>query len=1439
MATRKTGGSFAITGFVYQFLNTVDQGLSASLDRKSGNDLILVLEPAGADAARHGAAPQVIQYKSRSSGDWSPHAVLFEILPPLLEAALGAPEAGYAPVFVTSAPVRNGVAVRSLLAALGAKLPGTPLKVGRTVMTAEAIFDEIARRTAALHGAVGNSAFRTSLRILLAKIRIDDRVKSTAVQQRVKRQLLRLTGSRQRAERAYQALFTFVAERSQQPVATISVREFLEAAGLTAKRLAPILAFERRIADITGSALERRGYAKHRDVRRPLDVPEARLVLVEGSSGSGKSWSLAALAARELSQGRPALWIDEIENLEAFECEAIRQLWHLALRRGEQEGTSLATLTADVADVLAREERAPLLVVLDRLPRSPAERDRLLGFDWAGAGIRLVAAATPVEAADVQERMAAPVLNVGDFSQAELRALLGGSGIAWASLPGDVRTWIKRPVLAGLFVSLAAETGDWRASSEYELMDRFAWRARVRGEAGDIPGCRAAIAQLGGDALAHGSPLDPARLAQPPAAHQLRSLVEAGWLQRDANGDLKFSHDRLRDWAIAEHLVRDAADATALAAQLTHIAGYGKSGTPLPAVRAGYALMDGIWLVSQSDDGARKLNRLLTALDEGEHDWPFVDDLYGDLLPTGGAALLDMLLPTLKGRLEQGSDSAGYYHARLCLEGFAEAGPVSDEAIASLLYAADWEAQRQGCRIVERQPDPRHLDRLDVIHGRASAAAEGGEEALRRAAWSAIRACLMKRPGWLAARFARAEPDFHDVSHLVSLLPKVQEGEGIWDRLGRALVAALTDDPVARFWLARCIVAFEDRRFDDLLVQWSMDSRGMASVRAWPELCRHRPDLAAAVARKAPAWLFSTNVHDWLQPLIKPGAREALRAVIDSLKSEDPSGCRFGFALAASPNELDDEDVAWAAERLDAALAAPEPRDLTASRLLDFFAAIDDPLLIDRLGQVIPPSLPDRLQHLVDARLKGAGLWHDPELAGATSLLQKLGGSHAASAMRAHLRNAHPTIRWNAVREAAFADIDLIRDELEAIAAADDRKEEPGRLDAVRLLAEQDPDWGRRHIRRKLAEATTDGRNEAFWLAIRMPGDEFVPEARALLAETFAGRPLYRPVEYLIARGAVPEEVSRALCMALPDRKDDKGWIADCLLALGLDSADQAVADRMLPNADSINRAELIFWFLANRQDTSRWRPLAEALIGSVDMRTLRHARNFYEAAARLGCGPAYDQLLSDAYPAKPEEWNRALAAINALGKQDEAGAAEALTRLCALQDIQDRDLEKFATAVGRVSFPGAQRAILRGAADWPADALLRALRRPRDGFDPALAATIRNGLRSPDPAARRTAAACAPLVLDMAPQDLCDDRVEEVREAARDAVRFHAQRERVKALLAEMAQAAPDRSRRAAAALFSIAERERPRQTPLAFSWSEFAAAAPRRSGFRFAIPT
>ena len=1433
--TGDLGGSYAIAGFLFQFLNSIDRGLEVSLRLGGGGDRVLVLEPPHADAVEGGDEPRVIQYKKRSRRDWSNRQILFDMLPTLLRACLVEAADTARPVFVTSGRLQHGAALRDFLAAFAESLNTGALRVGRKTMSADAVVAEISRRIGAVAG-VPEEDRETTIRGLLSRLTIEEAVSTAAVRARVMSVLLRATGSERRAKIAYDALFTFIVAQSEVAATGLSADDILQAAGLTSDVLAPILEFDNRAADATRRVLERRGYAVSRDVRGAPDLPDASIVLLVSGSGTGKTWQLAAIAERVVRRNDLVVWLDRPAGLGEACAQIVDHVWHQILRR--QDETTIQSLLSEAALVLGRARPPALVVLIDQLPADAAERAGLLEFDWTAAGIRIVAAATPDQAAMAQEQVAVPAIQLGDFSQRELRDLLGRYGLSWSSVPADVRGWISRPVLSGLYVGLHQGRGPWAGESEYSLLEQLALRAQTRMRASGETGARRILADLGGQVLTSGR-LDPATLPDRPSAAQLSILSAAGWLAHDAQDDLMFAHDRLRDWAVAEHLVRASPGGALLAGSLAELGGYIPQGQH-GGVRAPYALMDTIWLLSRQTDGAMRLWALLDAFDANPMYRELCDDLYRHLLPTGGVSLLDSVIEALIDRLGAASEDTDQWRAAACVEGFAMAGPVSRPAIERLLQSGIPAAERCACIVLAQQPEARHLESLARLHRLAQGDPATGQEkddALARASWKAIVKTAPLSPGWLERYFERRMGQVPGPEHLLSLLPQVQTGRAIWERHGPALVEGCAGDAEHRYWLAQNIERFGDRRFAAELEAWCRDP-AMALLPAWSALCRMWPESVPALIAHVPDGLFNFTVADWFAPLVAYSSRAPLDAVVDSLKLRDPSGCSFGFALDGRAAALRDEDIGWAAARLSEALVPRPDPDLTASRLLDFFVHIDDPALIVRLRSLVPPELPERLIGHIERRLSNAGLWHDPELVGSDRLLRALGPQFAAAALTMRLTHPHPTLRWNAVREAGLVDLATIRETLEAIANAPEGADEPGRLDAVMMLAERDPDWGHARIRRLLATADRSAINEAFWIALRLPGDDYVEQAAALLPDCFAGpQVLYRAVDYLTSRNGAPVGAERVLEEALVSDPGDTAWIIDRLLSLRTAEADEVVLDSLASEPDGLTKANLGFWGSVNRPGDERWSKIAEDALSSTSTMELRHARFFYRYAARR-TGRAHDQLLSDAFPTRTDERSRTMNAIAALAEVDAGLAADALIALCRLFDPENRDVGKFADELAGWSFPESRVAIFRGASHWPAPALLRALA-PRGKLpEPLLVAAVEKALTSDDPGERRAAAICSSLILDRPPSPaLLQDPLPAVREAAAYAREWHESRVRARALLHMMATGSANSARQAAATLVSIWEGQKTTQAARSFSRAEFRAHSPEGSGIWRAI--
>lgn len=1432
------GGSLAIAGFVYQFLNTIDRGLVASLALGGNNGPILSLEPPFADAAELAGERRVIQYKTRTvTRPWSNHAILFDVLPTLLRAALVAPGADARPVFVTSGTLQAGGALRDFLGLLDSTQNPGMLRVGHGPLSHHEIVTKITEAVADGGNVVLDGLSEQRVRRLLSRVVIEESVRVDTVRRRIMEVLTRATGSQRRATVAYNALFNFVAELSPTAGTIVTAEEFLEMGGLTPDVMRPIVEFDRRAKDQVLTTLRHRGYDQHRDVRGPLNLPEAAIVLVEAESGAGKTWSLAASAMNALRDGSLVAWLDRPSSLDDCRSQIVDQIWRQLFRR--TDATSFHTLLSDVAHVLQRDDVPSLLVLVDQLPMNAADRDSLLTFDWASAGMRVVAAASADEAGLAQEASAAPVVRIGNFSQIELRELLGRYDLSWSNIPNDVRMWITQPMLAGLYVRLRSGEQTWEDNSEYELFDAFAERARQRGVANHVRGCRQLIAAFGAQALV-GTTLDPTATMPPATTEQIDVLIHAGWLIFGGNDQLAFAHGRLRDWAVAEHLSQSSEDPTALALTLAQLSGYRPDVAP-PLPQAPYALMDTLWLVARASNGAGRLGALLDAWDADDRYWQIRDALYRHLLATGGSQLLEPLLPAFLARLSGQPESDRQSDAIACLKAFADARQGSKTAVSRLLRDPNDTAKRCACLLVAAQPDPSRLDTLAVVHRQTflEPSESGSGRALAEAAWAAIRACALIAPGWATAYFDREIGRDPGPCHLISLLSHLPEGGSIWLKHGGALVERHAADRAARYWLASCIGAFDDRRFDAALSDWCEDGTGMAALPAWGAVCRWRPDLAEALAGKLPPGLLNFNNDSWVTSLLERGHEQALAAVVAAIKTTDPSGCQLAFTFSGRAQVLRDSDIAWAAARLGEALIPEERKDLVATRLLDLFAAINDPVRIERLPTLVPGELGPRLMALVQRRIANGGLWHDPDLAAAETLLRYIDPPASAEVLRMQLSQSHPTLRWNAVRDAGLADLAAIRPELEAIALADHAADEPGRCQALEMLAECDPDWCCTHVRDLLAAGTPSDLNHAFWLAQRIPGDDFVADAEARIPNIFVGtQPLYRLPDYLLSRCAGLAQLSDELVPALSSQPSDTNWIERVLAVLDQPGADAALLAIAETTTEPLKRAELGFWGTVRRPDQPVWPALAAGAVGTIPTRSLRHVRWFYQYAASHE-GPAHDQLLSDAYPVKAAQYHRALSAIEAIASVDLGLAHDALGSLCRLMTAKTPELQKLAEALSLGTIAGGRTIVFRNSVHWPVKELRLALTPDGWPWEETLIATVEASLNSPDEQQRSAACACMPIVLNRPPTPaLLGDPDRGVREAAQRAMKLYDKRQDALRLLETMRAGPPAHSRHAATILLAMVEHTETVNGTLPFSKPEFLAAAPPGSGLHWAYP-
>lgn len=1398
------GGPLAIAGFVYQFLHNIDRILEAGLapvGAPAGTALI-ILEPGEADAAYLGPIAEFVQYKTKRGRAWSPAQILFEILPPLLRAALA--HQGESRIrFVTSGRIAHRAALDAIRQRLASEASEemTIVRIGRRRATVGAILDRIYQGVC---GELSEPGLRARIAALVGDAAIDESVSEEMIENQVHAQLVRATGTAERAIATYQRLLGEVARLSCPPIIPFSPDALLANVGLDRATLAPIREFSRRIGDLARNGFSGIGYDPASDVRPLAASLAAGLHLVSGESGSGKTWRIASAVHLALQRGEDALFIARATSLADLQARICNAVWCEALARGDPP--FLSNLARDLSALLNEDAPRQFLVAVDEGPLNDRLFEEIVAHDWAADGIVLLLTVT-LEQADRAQQMPGRVTveTLGNFTQAELGQLMALQGADWRRLPEDMRDWLAWPVLASLHARIAATTPEWRPEDEYDLLDAFARRADQWGS----PGSRSAVRKLGQAYLRHGYPLHGVRLSQ----RQERALRRVGWLRTGAMGGLEFGHDRLLAWGVAEALA--AGPDKRLVDLFLKLANYRAGPAHLSRPGLGNAIMDSVWLIAARDDGPKAIEKLLKTID-GLKNWHFIEAMYQQLLPTGGNRLLETLVQPLIERVKQPSGDMNIdYLAGGCLAGFARALRRPAPGIARrLMRDRAIPVQAAGLGFFLRDPSPRAFGRIlrDYDKRRRRYQKDLSSDDLREwldAAYRAMRAIVEAFPSVLSDLHDRAGDDQRIAWTLGLILECPSVGRPVWERHGPKLIERFGAEWPHDYFLAHCVDTYSDMRAVEQLQVWCARA-DHAAVAAWPALFRLDPDAAIALLETCSGEGLGLAVQRWLAARGQPREGE-LERVAQVLRQREPSGRLFGYVLRSEADRVPETAIAWAAERLDVVLSAdPLVRSAVRANLLSFMSAIGDPGRIRRLDDLSPVTLSARIADFALAKLAVLGLDHDPEFADALTLLRLFGDEEHDRVVRAWFAHSSPNKRWKAVREAGFAGIAVVKDALLAI-ATEPSAEEPARCDALATLAGVDPDWAERRVRWLIERGAPADINEAYWLAVRVPGNAFADEALERLDAVLEHQPPgWRLVEYLISRSQALPVVIEALEDALGAGLVDRAWILERLALCPLPQARDLIIDEIEHDWASGNRVGLahqIFRGLVQDAAEPRWREMAARLTTLVSARSLRHSPYFYAAAAELGSGPLYDQLLSDAHPAEFSLSGGTIAAIAGLAKREPASAAAALTHLLRLTDHSDSRTKDFLARLAGLEFEGVIPAIIEGMGAWPDAAILTLVSRLDRTALKSAGPAIKAQLHDPDPAKRRMACILAPWSGIPLPDECHDDVYAEVRTAAGKASfwrRMLATADRLVAWLDEDA----DTARKAAAALFALNRR-------------------------------
>jgi len=636
-----TGGGYAIAGFVYQLVNSLDYAtdvyVRSSASKEGEAEAVTVtLEPAdGGDAIHVGAAGKAtIQFKTRRGRKFTERDVLVEVLPDLFKAAKSDPDQDF--VLQTNASVTLSGSFNRLCSLLRDDPIDEALdradKEGLTFKAHQAKGKRPARAhldwlLSVVSPRSQTADDRQALAALLARFRVIAGVDETAVRKRVFARLRQLAKSDEEAHVLQKTLMGHLLNLAPSGRA-VTVAEIFAACRIETTDLVTTVQFVARVHAEFERAMERLGYdPAHESRSNPLVAFEPHVSALAGASGVGKTWTLARAAVEADADGALVLWIDRPPNERgALQAEVARRVQ--AARRRTMDANPLA-MRAILEQAAGTGPALRLCVCLDRFS-SPQSAYELVTDPWlADNGIELIAALPAADPGAIVFESDVQVVEVEPFTLTEVRRYLKQQGIVWTSIPVDVLRLLRTPALARQFASLDAPT--FKPSDEYVLMES-AWRREPTGPVQLLRTAKAILERridlmvdriLKGEAITYPWPAE----AEPALAEpQIEALERVGFVRWTTDGGLQFDTDRVLAWGLAEALARRVKAGSVSTDELEPLMQRWWRGEDPSAGLArhatGYAPLDLLWLLA-ADGASPRLMDLIKTLTPGRRalDW--------------------------------------------------------------------------------------------------------------------------------------------------------------------------------------------------------------------------------------------------------------------------------------------------------------------------------------------------------------------------------------------------------------------------------------------------------------------------------------------------------------------------------------------------------------------------------------------------------------------------------------------------------------------------------------------------------------------------------------------------------------------------------------------------------------------------------------------------
>ena len=1051
----QAGGPAAINGFLYQILRHLnwlaEVTLDGTVDAKRVTNARLVLEPRdGGDARAEAVGTYIVeQYKTRANRKWS----LSDLTPVLRDLRKSVPtplpsNARYR--FVTDGrPGALQVFEQFLDAVKHSHGPHdldddvTQQFRRKLAVTHRAFFRQIDADTRT-RGKSAPTNDQASTFHLLAHFEMEFHATSHATSTYLD-QRLRVYAPNLGSERAARRQLTgWLLEALSKGELHLDVKEIerrLVDADLSPERARRLERLPDTMRSLTRDRLAARRYSPHLDVRPVPQWPASKpVLLISGSSGSGKTWQLGRLLTAAEDRHHAVLQPAASTAGDVL-SRAVHDVWQIGL--GETTDKTPMALSNFLRQLDPDGPSPRLLVGVDDVTDTRMALD-LVREDWTRLDMRLALCVTDDVAESLVHTCADLVHaeRVDDFTGDELAELLRRTDREVRDLPPDLQDLLRKPILAGIYLQLPYASIRDAPHTEYEIFDRFWSRIAATGKTRD-PGTVMALAAMVCETKSHPLPRSTGIHAGLEDA-VLERLLPSGWITVADSGDIGFTHDRLLNWALARSLAHDFETQRLNAEQLAEIlCGEDHNKTLFDRRLFGYVPMDVLWLLAADAKYRQALSQVVTQL-ERESARDHGETMYAQLLPTLG----HRAIPILRLRLDEIlADEPGDFRIGFIARGFSALAALStvdlhDEVHALIHYQAR-DQQNVGLAALAASPTSNFLDRIWHLHRDRSAALRDDDNLKRhddyQASFSAMRVCVAIDPQWLRERIREThlEPEF--ASELAYLLCSLEhpDAPAIWRDEGQLLMDNVT--PGRPRSLIQCIARFGDSRRLDFVIGRLPQSQDFAGGAALTALALVDPVTALDHLAEANSFDRYLSRNQWL-PILLRAKPDLTRTRVLELAETAGSPKPIIDIFWERPDNIGPQMLRFVLHHLRDRLSTGVDEALAnagwVGHWLDFLGRVSNPQLLPVFDHEAGGDLEGMVLDVASNRLHTNSNIRDTTRENARRVLVLIGGEGIVTLLRRELDSPHYWIRYAGLTSAVLVRDDRIKDQLRSIAAS-------------------------------------------------------------------------------------------------------------------------------------------------------------------------------------------------------------------------------------------------------------------------------------------------------------------------------------------------------------------------------------------------------------------